>query len=107
MAEIPTKLTWSHDGRNTDGSPFDAEQFAGFLLVVNDEPAVAIPTQWNDEGKFELPFAGLAAFETSGEKRVQMKVVNKKGAESAWSEPFVFELDLRKPTAPFGLQVSR
>lgn len=100
-------LSWSHDGKNTDGSPFTVDQFAGFQLSINDEPAVSIPAAWNDNGKYSMLIADVAALQSTGTKRVSMAVVNKIGAVSSPSNEVVFTMDFRTPSRPFGLSVSQ
>lgn len=101
----PTRLSWRHDGRNTDGTPFTAEQFAGWEIEVNDIPAAGVPAGWETDGEYEVPLANFAMVQETGTYRVRMRVVNRAGQGSAWSEPVTFTMDFRVPTAPTGLSV--
>jgi hypothetical protein len=105
----PRFLRWHHDGRNTDGSLFTPEQFAGFELSISrNEVAgvVSVPTSFSLDGGYELPLADLVAVDgISGEFTVRIRVVNRAGNPSEWSAPLTFSQDFRVPTAPFGLSV--
>lgn len=99
----PTKLTWRHDGKNTDGSIFDASQFGGWELEINGELAVSVPIGWSDAGVFELPLIDLEAIQVTGDYTLRMRLRHKNGNVSDWSEPASFSMDFRKPERPFGL----
>lgn len=101
----PTRLRWAHDHRNTDGTPFTAEQFAGFELEINGAGAVSVPAGYDADGAYEMPLADLAAVQETGSYTLRMRVVNRAGSASAFSAPASFVMDFRVPTAPTGLSV--
>lgn len=101
----PTRLSWAHDQRNTDGTEFTFTQFAGFELEINGGSAVSIPAEWNTAGVYSLPLADLAAVQKSGGYTLRMRVVNRAGNASDFSAPVTFSMDFRVPTAPSGLSV--
>lgn len=100
-----TKLTWKHDGKNTDGSPFTEDQFAGFVLEINGAGAVGVPAGWEADGQYEMPLSDLAAVQETGDYTMRMAVVNSAGAQSAWSNAVSFSMDFRVPTAVTALAV--
>lgn len=102
----PTRLTWQQPATNTDGSTFDAAQFNGFELEINEAPAVSVPIVWDEDGAYELPLAGLVAVDETGAYVMRMRTLHKNGNSSAWSAPVAFSMDFRVPAAPVGLSVS-
>lgn len=102
----PTKLSWRQDKLNTDGSVFDAAQFAGFELEINAAPAVSVPIAWDDDTNYEMPLADLTAVQATGDYTLRIRTVNKAGSASAYSAPATFAMDFRVPTAPTALSVS-
>ncbi len=102
----PTRFRWRHDGRNTDGTPFTADQFAGFELEVNGQGAVSIPAGYDADGEYEVPFTDLPAISQTGNYTLRLRVVNRAGSASAFSAPVTFAMDFRVPTAPSALAVS-
>lgn len=107
-----TTLSWTHDGLNTDGTPFTEDQFAGFTLHITEdlgEPgrnfSVSVPATWNSGGVYSIPLAGL--IDEPGDYSVEMVVAARNGMTSEPSEPIEFSLyELKKPSRPFGLSVS-
>lgn len=98
----PTRLTWSHDGRNEDGTPFTEEQFAGYQIAINNAPAISIPAVWDIDGSYEMPLSILGL--PYGTYAVAIQVVARNGNVSRPSNVATFELrDERVPTAPLGL----
>lgn len=98
----PTTLSWTQPEQNTDGSPFTADQFAGFEVSLNDQPAFVIPSGWDTDGMYEMPLALLAL--ANGPYSLKMRTVNKLGVASDWTEAVSFVLS-PIPKAPFGLRV--
>lgn len=96
---MATKFVWAQPKQNTDGSAFDAAQFAGYELEVDGAAAVSVPVAWNDSGNYELPFAGLSFADGSHVARIRVKHVN--GAVSDFSDSAAFTV-ARQPVAPFG-----
>lgn len=101
----PTKLSWTGPTKNTDGSDFTADQYAGFELQVNSENAVSIPKEWAPDGKYSLPLADFSAVQKQGAHTLRMRTIAKNGNTSDWSTPVTFLMDFRVPTAPIGLSV--
>lgn len=107
-----TELSWTHDGLNTDGTPFTEDQFAGFTLHVTEDLtnigrsfSVSVPASWNSDGVYSVPLADLLP--ETGDYSVTMTVVSRNGQESEHSEPLAFSLrQLSVPSRPFGLSVS-
>ncbi|MFO7306762.1 MAG: hypothetical protein C0P74_014725 [Gammaproteobacteria bacterium] len=103
----PSTLSWRQPLTNMDGSPFDAEQFAGFTIYIDDAPGLSVPVQWSDDGMYSIPLATFADLTTYGEHTVQLATVHRNGNESPKSEPISFVmLDERVPSRPFDLVVS-
>lgn len=101
-----SQISWQHDGKNTDGSAFDATQFGGWDLEVNGAVALSVPIGYTAGSTYTFPFANAPAFSKTGHYKVRLRLVNKNGDASAWSNMVEFDLDFRVPTAPFGLTVS-
>jgi len=102
----PKHLRWAHDGKNTDGSAFGSAEFGGWEIEVNGEPNFSVPAGWETDGQYEVELASIDAFQASGTYTVRMRVVGKNGIASVWSNPTTFVIDVREPTAPFGLAVA-
>lgn len=98
----PTKINWTQPQTNEDGSVFDATQFAGFQLLLDGQPAVAIPTAWQTSGVYSFPLASLSL--AYGAHTVELQTVAKNGTVSAPSNQASFTLkDERVPKAPLGV----
>lgn len=87
----------------TDGSPFGAEDLAGYRVFVDDQPAVDLPTAWNPDNVYEITFEELGL--PYGPHTVSVATIARNGQVSVPSEPvsFVFE-DERVPNPPTSLQ---
>lgn len=94
------KLTWTQPKTYTDGSVFGAVDFAGYEISVDDSPAVGIPVQWNDTGKYTFDLANLQL--ADGEHLAELRVVAKNGAKSDFSGSVAFT-HARVPSAPLDL----
>lgn len=94
----PVNLSWRQPLTNEDNSPFDASQFGGYELEINQQPAVAIPIAWNDSGVYQFPIALLEL--PAGNYTLRLRVVNRDAEASAWSNPASFAL-VRVPRSPF------
>lgn len=101
----PRFLRWTHDHRNTDASLFGPDQFAGFELEINEAPAASVPVTYDLDGQYEMPLADLSAVQQTGQYTLRIRVVNRAGNASAFSQPVSFAMDFRVPTAPSGLSV--
>lgn len=100
----PTKLSWTGPTKNTDGSDFTADQYAGFELEINGEGAVTVPAAWSTDSRYEMPLSDLQAVQATGDYSLRMRTVAKNGNVSEWSAPAAFSMDFRVPAAPTGLQ---
>jgi hypothetical protein len=103
----PSTLSWQQPLVNMDGSPFDAEQFAGFTIYIDDAPGLSVPVQWSDDGTYSIQLDTFAELTTYGEHTVRLATVHRNGNESPKSDPVVFVMrDERVPRRPFDLAVS-
>lgn len=94
---MANKFVWAQPLFNTDGSAFDAAQFAGFELEIDGAPAVSVPVAWQTSGRYDLPFAGFSFADGNHSARVRVKHVN--GQVSAYSNAATFVV-ARVPEAP-------
>ena len=107
------KLTWEHTGKLDDGSAIAAADFKGFTVYINSLPGVAYPAALNTTGKYSLDLSDplLAPIDQTkvGTYTIKLRtvaIVNGVAVESVDSSPYVYKVDPRKPSAPFGLAVS-
>jgi hypothetical protein len=100
----PLTLTWQHDGQYEDGAPFGPADYAGTELSLNGQPFVSIPVAFAPEGEYAIsvPSLGLG----NGSYSVAVRLVSTNGQRSNPSNTATFQLDNRKPNAPFGLAAS-
>jgi hypothetical protein len=97
----PQKLTWTHNGKNTDGSAFDATMFNGWEGELDGVPALSIPIGWNTGGTFEFPLGSLAL--ANGNHTLRLRLLAKNGVASDYSNAATFTVDTRKPNPPASL----
>lgn len=95
---MASKFVWSQPKFNTDGSAFDAAQFAGFELEVDGAPVVSVPLAWADSGAYELPHAPFNFSEGAHSARIRAKHVN--GKVSAFSVAASWSVAPREPMPP-------
>lgn len=101
----PTNLSFTHDGKNTDGSAFDPTLFNGFEVQIDGIAALSIPITWNTQGTYTAPIAPLGL--ATGSHTIAVQLLSKNGNNSAWSVPSAaFSIDLRTPTAPLAVTVA-
>lgn len=110
MIKNPTKLTWQHDGRNTDGSQFGAASFAGWEIEIDGEVGLSIPAGWETDGNYELPLNLMPQLSEVGSHNVRMRLVANAAngtdtVASEWSNAASYAMSA-VPTAPFGLAVA-
>lgn len=99
----PSVLKWRHDGKNIDGSDFDAAKFGGWQLDLNGEGAVSVPLAWETDGQYEAPIEALELPE--GDYTARLRLVTRDGVQSDWSNTVQFEIRA-VPTAPLELSVA-
>ena len=98
-------LVFSHDGKNTDGSAFDAAQFAGVSYSLDGRSYVSVPAAYAPDGVYDVEVDVVL---DPGPHEVSVVVKHVDGTESDESNiaSFVVEPILRTPSAPFGLVAS-
>lgn len=55
----PETISWTHGGKNTDGSDFNPSKFGGWQLDLNGQPAMSVPLGWESDGSYQFPIADL------------------------------------------------
>lgn len=100
----PETLSWSHDGKNVDGSPFDESLFDGFELFVDGTPFAAVPIGWNVAGNYSVPIPPFQL--ANGVRKIQLRLLSKSGVHSALSDEIQIQIETRAPSVPFGLAVA-
>ena len=97
-------LSWTNPTQNTDGTPFEAADFAGIEIELDGAPAVSVP-QSSEVSSFDL--STLAAWNTlkSGPHTVTLASTNKEGNTSDFASPVTFPV-LAVPMAPTALSVA-
>ena len=103
MAKL--SLNFQHDGLNTDGTEFDAAQFAGVSYDLDGVGVVSVPAQFAADGDYAVE-ADVAL--DAGDYTVTVVIKHTDGTESAPSNLAAFTVApiLRVPTVPFGLSAS-
>lgn len=106
MKVNPKKISWTHDGKNTDGTTFDPSQFQAFILYVNDVEHFAVPLAWQTDGEYEFPIkdaslpAGRVVLGMTVRTQVEGQTLE---SDKAVSEPFIIA---SVPTRPLALSVA-
>lgn len=108
------KLTWKQDGKLDDGATVIAgTDFKGFTIYINALPGISYPAALNATGNYSLDLSDplLAPIDQTkvGTYAIKMRtvaVVNGVAVESLDSPTYIYKVDPRKPSAPFGLAVS-
>lgn len=98
-------LSWTHDGKNTDGTDIALADFRGWGIEVNGTEVVSVPRSWEPDGTYEIQTKDMAAFAKAGTYAIRMKLVTS-GGDSVWTSPLSFTLAESKPNPPFGLAVA-
>lgn len=98
----PTRLLWTAPDVNTDGSPFTREQYGGFEIEVDDQPAVAVPNAWDDDRMYEMDLALLQL--PQGQHKARMRTVAANGLVSDWSNSVEFDTRVA-PMPPLAFSV--
>jgi hypothetical protein len=92
------KLFWTQPLTNVDGTVFDESQFAGYEIEVNGAPVVSVPVAWVTSGAYELPIASVTS--TVGSYTARIRVVNRDGVASDFSNSATFDVLPKQPSAP-------
>lgn len=97
-------ITWTGTTQNTDGSPFDQAQWAGYELELDGGTnAVAIPVTWATDNKYSFDISALQPAE--GNHTFRIRTVAKNGSVSAWSNS-ASGVYKKVPNAPTALAAS-
>ena len=99
----PSTLSWRHDGKNTDGSAFDATRFGGWELDVNGTGMLSVPLGWETDGEYQAPIAELNLPE--GDYSLRLRLVTNEDIPSAYSAPVAFEIR-KVPNGPLDFSVA-
>jgi hypothetical protein len=99
-----TKLSWTHDGKNTDGSAIAAADFIGWELKVDGSPSLSVPRSWETDGTYEVLLSELFAGK-SGTFALSLSLITK-GGQSSFTGPVDATVDFRTPSAPKALAVA-
>jgi hypothetical protein len=104
----PVTLAWQHSNKNTDGTAFNAAQYAGTEISFDGTPAVSIPVAFAANGQYQIAAATIAAFAAlaNGGHNFSIRLVNSAGSKSGLATPLAFDIDKRVPEIPFGLSAS-
>ena len=97
------ELDFQHDGKNTDGTPFDAAQFAGVTYILDGAPAVSVPADYAANGSYAVALSVALA---AGSHTVSVAIKHVDGTTSASSNTAQFNVAAKEPTAPFGLSAT-
>lgn len=99
------KVFWKQPPTMEDGSPFTAEMFAGWELIVDDQPAIAVPLQWDGSADtvYEFDLAQLSL--TEAPHTLTMRTIERDGDKSPASPQVTFTYK-RVPSPPLVLSVA-
>lgn len=99
----PAKLSWSHGGKNTDGSDIAASDFVAWELSLNGTSVLNVPIGWTTtQGNYEAPIPMLNL--APGAYSATLKLVTKQG-KSVDSNTVQFEIK-KVPAPPFNLSAA-
>jgi hypothetical protein len=98
-------LNFQHDGKNEDGSDFDATQFAGVTYAIDFSDYVSVPAAFAEDGNYEVVADVVLEPNTYD---VAVKMMHIDGTASIASNIATFEVEpvARVANAPFGLTAS-
>lgn len=97
-----TNLQWTAPATYVDGLPYGQADHGGYEVEVNGLAAVAIPTAWNEEGRYSFPVLQLPNLK-QGTNAVRMRTVAANGQVSDWTGVVTFPY-LSVPKAPVDLR---
>lgn len=96
------RLSWNQPFTNTDGSPFDLAQYQRYEVQFDALPVQALPVAWDVDGSFVFDADVNLA---DGAHTGKIRVVNKTGTPSAWSNTASFTVT-KVPEAPTSFSVA-
>lgn len=95
-------IRWNQANTYTNGAPFGVAEFGGYELQINGQPAVSIPVGYDADGEYEFLFDSLGR--PPGRYTIALRVVDKAGTASEFSEAVVFDFAVA-PSRPTNLSV--
>lgn len=95
------RLSWNQPFTNTDGSVFDLSQYARYEVQFDALPAQALNVAWDADGAFVFDADVNLA---DGAHTGKLRVVNKTGTASAWSNTATFTV-AKVPEAPVNFSI--
>lgn len=96
------RLSWNQPFTNTDGSAFDLAQYQRYEVQFDALPVQALAVAWDADGAFVFDAnVNLPDGPHSG----KIRVVNKSGTPSAWSNTASFTV-AKVPEAPTSFVVA-
>lgn len=93
------RAKWKQPATMNDGSPFTAAQFAGWELIIDGKPAIAVPLTWNGNPDTEYSFDLSELQLTEAAHKLTMRTLEKDGDVSAMSPEVTF-IYKRAPLPP-------
>lgn len=85
-----SKLSWVGPTKNTNGSAFDESQFCGYEIELDSGAPQSIIVAWDGDNNYEFELASAQLALTSGSHSVRLRVANKDGNRSDWSNAATF-----------------
>ena len=95
------RLSWNQPFTNTDGSAFDLAQYQRYEVQFDALPVQTLAVSWDSDGAFVFDANVTLA---DGPHTGKLRVVNKSGTVSAWSNSATFTVT-RVPEAPTSFTV--
>jgi hypothetical protein len=95
------RLSWNQPFTNTDGSPFDLAQYQRYEVQFDALPVQALGVTWDADGAFSYDADVNLA---DGAHTGRIRVVNKTGTASAWSNVASFTVT-KVPEAPTSFSI--
>ena len=99
---MSVRLAWNQPFTNTDGSVFDLSQYQRYEVQFDALPVQALAVAWDADGAFIFD-ANVTL--PDGPHTGKLRVVNKTGTASAWSNTATFTV-ARVPEAPTSFTIS-
>ena len=112
MATQDSQLTWTHDGRNEDGSAYTQDQHVGFGLYLDGEQVATLPAALNPAGEYSVRVGDLGL--EVGTYSVELTTIARRlidgvqaHIQSLRSDAITLVIDdTRRPSRPFQLAVT-
>lgn len=100
----PRVMSWTHDGKDTNGKDLVTADVKGFQLDVDGQPFVDVPVPYEGAKSYSIPLKDLN-IDNAVHHLIDLRLVMKNGVTSVPSN--VFDLaGLVVPTAPLALGVA-